>query len=233
MSRAWMPLYVGDYLRDTRNLTTLQHGAYLLLIMHYWEHNKLPEDETELAAIAGLPVKEWRKIAGPVAGKFLPGWRHKRIEDELVKADRAMAQRSTAARNGGIKSGISRAVKRGERLLDDEARSKRALRSNRSERLPENEAPSEAETNLPRTKHKEELITTSVLGAARASPDGPPQQPTNSAGSLATALCGGALTRQPSAEQDKEGAIRPKRVSDLSAQEIASAYAARRTGAAA
>jgi uncharacterized protein YdaU (DUF1376 family) len=38
MSRAWMPLYVGDYPRDTRDLDALQHGACLLLIMHYWQH---------------------------------------------------------------------------------------------------------------------------------------------------------------------------------------------------
>ena len=36
MSLHRMSLHVGDYLKDTTHLDATLHGAYLLLIMHYW-----------------------------------------------------------------------------------------------------------------------------------------------------------------------------------------------------
>ena len=98
MSRPWMPLYVSDYLGDTRRLTTLEHGAYLLLIMEYWQHGGLPEDEAELADIAGLDAEGWQTVRTRIARLFIqPGWKHKRIEEELAKASEISERRKASA----------------------------------------------------------------------------------------------------------------------------------------
>jgi uncharacterized protein YdaU (DUF1376 family) len=67
---AWMPLYIGDYLRKTMRLTTVQHGAYLLLLMAYWQDGPLPDDDAQLAAIAKMDEKAWAKIAPTVRAFF-------------------------------------------------------------------------------------------------------------------------------------------------------------------
>lgn len=185
MSRAWMPIYWGDYLRDTRDLTTLQHGAYLLLIAHYWQHDGLPPDERRLAAITGLSPATWKANRDAIADKFQEGWKHKRIDDEIEKAERKWMQRSLAGKRGGERSGVSRAVRIGS---EAQAETKRALQRNGSERPSEDEPSGQANTNSPRTNHQVST-TTSFPVAAR--------EEESLEGSLATALPEGAL-RSPS-----------------------------------
>jgi uncharacterized protein YdaU (DUF1376 family) len=174
MGRAWMPLYVGDYLRDTRDLNTLQHGAYLLLIMHYWQHDALPADDARLAAITGLSIAQWRRIREPVQAKFSDGWRHKRIEAEIAKTDRALMQRRAAGRNGGVKSGIARALVQGAAIIRAEAEGKRALRRNPSG--PAADGP--AGGKEPGTNHNHRFESSSAARArpGTRAPDKPPDR---------------------------------------------------------
>lgn len=97
MSVPWMPLDIDDYLADTRHLTTLEHGAYLLMIMRYWQKGGLPEDERLVARIAGLSEAEWAQSRDVLASFFDAGWQHKRIDAELMKAAEIISKRKSAA----------------------------------------------------------------------------------------------------------------------------------------
>jgi uncharacterized protein YdaU (DUF1376 family) len=108
MNRPWMPLYVGDYLGDTGHLTTAQHGAYLLLMMHYWRKGELPDDDRQLSKITKLPLKTWCEYRVTLQDFFYEGWKHKRIDAELEKMMRVSAKRAIAGQKGGIGSALAR-----------------------------------------------------------------------------------------------------------------------------
>jgi uncharacterized protein YdaU (DUF1376 family) len=97
-ARPWMPLFVADYLADTGHLSTVEHGAYLLLIMHYWANGGLPTDDQQLRNIAKLSSHNWKKIRGTLQKLFDADWRHKRIDAELKRTEEISEKRSKAAK---------------------------------------------------------------------------------------------------------------------------------------
>ena len=99
--RHWMPLYVADYLADTGHLTTEEHGAYLLLMMHYWQHERLPDDDDRLARIARLPIKRWLSMRPAIRSYFDEGWIHQRVEREIQEAKDKFERLSRAGKKGG------------------------------------------------------------------------------------------------------------------------------------
>ena len=101
MTPPWMPLYIGDYLKDTTHLRAAQSGAYLHLIMHYWQKGGLPTDDYSLATIAKMTDKEWKLARPSLQEFFAPGWRHARIDHEMARASEAYEKRARAGRMGG------------------------------------------------------------------------------------------------------------------------------------
>lgn len=104
MNRPWMPLYVADYRADTAHLNAAQHGAYLLLIMHYWQTGSLPIDEGALSRIACMTPAEWKRNRAPVAAFFNDNWIHKRIDAELARAADISSKRAASAKQRHSKS---------------------------------------------------------------------------------------------------------------------------------
>ncbi len=98
----WMPLYWGDYLRDTGHLSTAEHGAYLLLIGHYWTTGKaLPDNDVLLARIARMSSEEWSESKQIILAFFQKRgglWYHHRVADELEKRKRVFKARSYAGK---------------------------------------------------------------------------------------------------------------------------------------
>jgi uncharacterized protein YdaU (DUF1376 family) len=109
--RLWMPLYVRDYFLDTRHLSLEQHGAYLMLIMYYWENGGIPDDDEQIAAILNIPVARWL-LHRPVINRFFHrGWKHERIDIEIARANALIDKKRAAGTKGGLISSIRRARK--------------------------------------------------------------------------------------------------------------------------
>ncbi|MHB8914929.1 MAG: YdaU family protein [Thiobacillus sp.] len=108
----YIQLYVSDYLADTAHLTAAQHGAYLLLIMNYWQRGQALNNANErLTNVARMSVEEW-SVNKEVLKEFfqIDGdlWTHPRIEMDLE----AVRAKSTKASNAGKASAKQKSNKR-------------------------------------------------------------------------------------------------------------------------
>lgn len=94
-----MPLWTDAYLGDTGHLTTIEHGAYMLLLMTMWRAGaSLPNDEKLLAKYARLNTSQWRRMSPSIMpffkvadGRITQG----RLSDEYE----AVKQRGVSASN--------------------------------------------------------------------------------------------------------------------------------------
>lgn len=66
----WMPLYWDRLLKDIRDLTTEQIGAYILLLGYQWEEGGIPAGVVALAAIAKVSVPKMRVAMAAFGHRF-------------------------------------------------------------------------------------------------------------------------------------------------------------------
>ncbi len=145
----WMPLYVSDYLGDTAHLTTLEHGTYLLLLMHAWKKDgELPTGDDRLRRIARLSPDEWSDVRDSVLEFFYQDGdtlRNSRLDVEL---ERAHARVEAASRAGKASAKARRNKATGvEPALNGrstEGATDRQRKSNQPQPQPHLQAPSQS-----------------------------------------------------------------------------------------
>jgi uncharacterized protein YdaU (DUF1376 family) len=108
MARPWYSFYPADYGRDTGHLTLVEHGAYRVLMDHYYSQEApLPANVTRLFRLCRAKTAEEKKAVRFVLKEFFDGsedgYRHKRIDAEIAKAEMASARGTMAARVGAAK----------------------------------------------------------------------------------------------------------------------------------
>lgn len=100
-----MPFYIGDYLADTQDLSTLEHGAYMLVLFALWTKKGQKIDMKTTRAASKLSARDFRKVWEKIAPYFetddvgMVG--HKRVFSEWIRADRAYSTRVENGRQGG------------------------------------------------------------------------------------------------------------------------------------
>jgi len=106
-SLPYMQLYVNDYLADTAHLNATQHGAYILLLMNYWQQGKpLNNSRERLAFVARMTPDEWDDNREILAEFFwIDGdiWTHARVENDLAKVREKSEKASVSARQAFAK----------------------------------------------------------------------------------------------------------------------------------
>jgi uncharacterized protein YdaU (DUF1376 family) len=106
-SRPFLPLFPGDYHRDTQHLEdAAEHGAYLLLMMSLWSRGGfLPDDQTILRRVAKVKPARWPSVWAMIGPLFTvtddAQITHGRILSELDYVTSTSEVRSKVGAKGG------------------------------------------------------------------------------------------------------------------------------------
>lgn len=104
-----MPLWTDAYLGDTTHLTTIEHGAYLLLLITAWRSKKglLPDDDSLLARYTFLTPAQWKRMRPTLAPFFTienGTWEQCRLTDELEAVRQHSRKASNSAKARWLKN---------------------------------------------------------------------------------------------------------------------------------
>ena len=106
-----MPLFTDAYLGDTTHLSTLEHGAYLLLLIVAWRNGgHLPNDDRLLARYTRLTAAQWQRVK-PTIMAFFEADGANIFQAKQRKTFNAVRQQHQLRSEAGRKGGMAKSLK--------------------------------------------------------------------------------------------------------------------------
>jgi len=140
-----MPMYWDAYIADTTHLTTLEHGAYMLLLGAMWRRNGwVPDDEKDLARILGLTVGKWKRVRERLS-PFLMFENGEISQKNLLKIWKNTQEKIAKNKENGAKGGRAAAIKNNDL---GQANATETLKPNATIPEPEPEPEEKRDTNV-------------------------------------------------------------------------------------
>lgn len=117
MAQSWYPFYVGDYARKTAHLSMLEHGAYRLLLDHYYATGEpLPDDNAKLFRICRARTpSERQSVLSTVAefftkdGTLLRSEKCDRVLDKQLNYSNSQSAKAKLRHSNGNATAMPRA----------------------------------------------------------------------------------------------------------------------------
>ena len=98
----WLMFNVENYRAQTGDLTTIAHGALLLLRLHYWYCGPIRNNDATLAQVCSLSASEWRRVR-PTLERFFEiddQWINREWDVDLEDAFSRVQKKSAAGKKG-------------------------------------------------------------------------------------------------------------------------------------
>jgi uncharacterized protein YdaU (DUF1376 family) len=115
-AKPWFKFHVAEFRAEMLLLSPAQRGAYISLLMYYWENEGLPDDDHMLAKIAGMRLEHWLRNRAGMGKLFTPGWGHPRMNcmlrewlEKFNKRKEAAMQMHSKRRSGAYANDMLRA----------------------------------------------------------------------------------------------------------------------------
>lgn len=114
-AQPFMQLYVADYLADTLDLSTVEHGAYLLLLMTMWRHDaRLPNDPAKLARIARMSPAKFKPVWAEISRFF-------EVDGDTITNPRLLKEHQKASKKSEVRATAGSAGGKAKALKDNNA----------------------------------------------------------------------------------------------------------------